>query len=188
MMKRRPPHSHSYLIRSRVTPGTSSTIASRRPRNLLINVDLPTLGRPSIATIGKPRRFLCLSNSHILSIVSSKSRFVESISTASFAFTSGECARVESIESLVPKDAFTSTDLSSISSSRLRALASRSAVRNTLRPASGATTVPISRPSTTIPRSLESIIWCCIINSNLRISGIALILDTLSVTECPRID
>ena len=95
---------------------------------------------------------------------------------------------MESIASLDPKDALTSTDLSSNSSSRRAALASISAVRNIFNPASGATTVPISRPSTTIPRSLESIMLCCIINNCLRISGIALIRETFSVTECPRID
>src|SRR6266404_1679719 len=36
--------------RSRVTPGVSSTRASRRPTSRLNNVDLPTFGRPRIAT------------------------------------------------------------------------------------------------------------------------------------------
>ena len=113
---------------------------------------------------------------------------MESISTASFAIANGECTRVESIESLDPKDALTSTDLSSTSSSLRRALASKSAVRNIFRPASGATTVPISRPSTTTPRSLESMIRCCIANNSFLISGMALIRETFSVTEWPRIE
>ena len=37
--------------RSRVTPGRSSTSASCRPTSRLNNVDLPTLGRPMIATV-----------------------------------------------------------------------------------------------------------------------------------------
>ena len=47
-----PVHSHSQKIRSLVTPGVSSTIAMRWPVNLLKMVDLPTLGRPTIATMG----------------------------------------------------------------------------------------------------------------------------------------
>ena len=38
-------------LRSRVRPGMSSTSASRLPANLLNRVDLPTLGRPMIATV-----------------------------------------------------------------------------------------------------------------------------------------
>ena len=46
-----PPQSAIYEIRSRVTPGKSSTTASRRPKNRLTRVDLPTLGRPTMATV-----------------------------------------------------------------------------------------------------------------------------------------
>src|SRR4028119_1795739 len=38
--------------RSRVTPGRSSTSASFLPTSRLNRVDLPTLGRPTIATVG----------------------------------------------------------------------------------------------------------------------------------------
>src|SRR5262249_35213402 len=38
--------------RSRVTPGTSSTSAGRPPTRRLYSVDLPTFGRPTIATSG----------------------------------------------------------------------------------------------------------------------------------------
>ena len=38
--------------RSRVTPGSSSTSASLRPTSRLNSVDLPTFGRPMIATLG----------------------------------------------------------------------------------------------------------------------------------------
>ena len=39
--------------RSRVTPGRSSTSASFLPTRRLNSVDLPTLGRPTIATVGR---------------------------------------------------------------------------------------------------------------------------------------
>ncbi len=48
-----PCHSASNDLRSRVTPGSSCTIASRRPTSLLTSVDLPTFGRPTIATTGR---------------------------------------------------------------------------------------------------------------------------------------
>ena len=44
-------HSAKYEFRSRVTPGTSSTTASRRPKKRFVSEDLPTLGRPTIATV-----------------------------------------------------------------------------------------------------------------------------------------
>ena len=42
----------SVYSRSRVVPGWSSTMASRWPMMRLKSVDLPTLGRPTMATIG----------------------------------------------------------------------------------------------------------------------------------------
>src|SRR5690349_10760361 len=50
--KSRPFQSASRILRSRVTPGCSSTMASRRPTMRLTRVDLPTLGRPTTATSG----------------------------------------------------------------------------------------------------------------------------------------
>ena len=52
MVNSRPIHSTSAYMRSRVTPGISSTIATRWPAILLKKVDLPTLGRPTMATSG----------------------------------------------------------------------------------------------------------------------------------------
>ena len=49
-VNRRPSHSAVTALRSRVTPGRSCTMASRRPRMRLTSVDLPTLGRPITAT------------------------------------------------------------------------------------------------------------------------------------------
>ncbi len=50
--KSRPSRLASPSRRSRVTPGRSSTSAMRLPTSRLNSVDLPTLGRPIIATIG----------------------------------------------------------------------------------------------------------------------------------------
>ena len=50
--------STSFL--SLVTPGRSSTMASRLPMMRFIKVDLPTLGLPTIATTGFIMRFLTL--------------------------------------------------------------------------------------------------------------------------------
>ena len=55
--KRAPAKVASASRRSRVTPGLSSTIASRLPDSRLNSVDLPTLGRPMIATTGRSRSF-----------------------------------------------------------------------------------------------------------------------------------
>ena len=59
--KLRPFHSASAKWRSFVIPGRSSTTAMRWPRMRLNSVDLPTLGRPMMATIGwrtgSPRTF-----------------------------------------------------------------------------------------------------------------------------------
>ena len=50
--KVRPRHSAWAYSRSRVTPGVSSTMDRRLPVSLLNSMDLPTLGRPTIATRG----------------------------------------------------------------------------------------------------------------------------------------
>ena len=52
MSKTRLRHSHWAYSRSRVTPGVSSTMDSRWPQSLLNSMDLPTLGRPTMATKG----------------------------------------------------------------------------------------------------------------------------------------
>ncbi len=44
----------SAYLRSRVTPGSSCTMAMRARASRLKSVDLPTLGRPTIATMGVP--------------------------------------------------------------------------------------------------------------------------------------
>src|SRR3954470_7747369 len=51
--KRRPFHSVSISLRSRVTPDCSWTTASRVPVRRLTSVDLPTLGKPTMATLGR---------------------------------------------------------------------------------------------------------------------------------------
>ena len=54
-----PCQSTATSLRSRVTPGRASTMAALRPAILLSKVDLPTLGRPTMATLG--RRLFWLS-------------------------------------------------------------------------------------------------------------------------------
>src|SRR5213078_1127592 len=49
----RPRHSATPYSRSRVNPDWASTIAFFQPIRRLKSVDLPTLGRPTIATIGR---------------------------------------------------------------------------------------------------------------------------------------
>ncbi len=51
-----PCHSASTSLRSRVTPGFSSTMATRLPTMRFTRVDLPTLGRPTMATVGSGHR------------------------------------------------------------------------------------------------------------------------------------
>ena len=53
-MKRRPFHSATSYSRSRVVRARSSTIAMRSPTTRLNSVLLPTLGRPTKATTGRP--------------------------------------------------------------------------------------------------------------------------------------
>ena len=52
-----PHHSASPKMRSRVTPGVSSTIDSRLPTILLKSVDLPTFGLPTTAITGLDKLF-----------------------------------------------------------------------------------------------------------------------------------
>src|SRR3954447_11369097 len=49
----RPPYSTTVETRSRVTPAVGSTMLIRRPASQLNSDDLPTFGRPTIATIGR---------------------------------------------------------------------------------------------------------------------------------------
>src|SRR5260221_137206 len=50
--KNRPSASTTVSSRSRVTPAVGSTMAMRRPASQLNSDDLPTLGRPTMATLG----------------------------------------------------------------------------------------------------------------------------------------
>ena len=93
----------------------------------LIKVDLPTLGRPKIATIGSPSNERSFNNSQTRSTVSSKSNSVESINTASDAFARGETARLESISSRWLRDSETLATGAAISVERLAARAAISA-------------------------------------------------------------
>src|SRR4051812_17120696 len=55
-LKTMPARFASPSRRSRVTPGRSSTSARRFPTSLLNRVDLPTFGRPTMATVGSGMR------------------------------------------------------------------------------------------------------------------------------------
>ena len=127
----RPFHSASYLTRSLVTPGVSSTIASRRPIIRFTKVDFPTFGRPITAIVGRPKRFRCFNHFQTWSTTSCSDSLVESITAASSACINGETALVESTSSLLAKDFPTSLRSidSIISFSRRWALASISACR-----------------------------------------------------------
>src|SRR5207249_2126863 len=61
--KRLPAHSATSSLRSRVTPGVSCTTAARDSVSRLTRVDLPTLGKPTIATV--PRRPSAVSVSRV---------------------------------------------------------------------------------------------------------------------------
>src|SRR3954452_24709691 len=52
----RPPYSTTVETRSRVTPAVGSTMLMRLPASQLNSDDLPTFGRPTIATIGRATR------------------------------------------------------------------------------------------------------------------------------------
>ena len=100
--------------------------------NRLIKVDLPTFGRPRIATIGSPKRERWDKSSQIRSTVSSRVSSVESIWTASVAIDNGEIVRFESISSRFESDCATASTppaAPSCSASRLAARAEISAVR-----------------------------------------------------------
>ena len=96
-------------MRSRVTPGMSCTTAARRPRMRLTSVDLPTLGRPTMATTGsgplwsrscplpRPRRPCGQLDDAVDDGL--RSRSVLSTTTASAAGRSGLSARLLSYSS-----------------------------------------------------------------------------------------
>ena len=75
--------------------------------------------------------------------------------TAPGAGSSGECPRVRSRSSRIVCSASTRPGSAPSSAERRRARSVASAVRKTLTSASGATTVPISRPSATQPAARE---------------------------------
>ncbi len=54
--KRSPFHSQTSALRSRVVPWTESTTAARVAVSRLMSVDLPTFGKPTIATVPSERR------------------------------------------------------------------------------------------------------------------------------------
>ena len=69
----RPRNVAGASLRSRVTPGSSDTSARRRPASRLNSVDLPTFGRPAIATIGRGPSLIYLYADRTPSSVSTSS-------------------------------------------------------------------------------------------------------------------
>ena len=101
--KRTPFHSHSSALRSRVTPASLWTTASRPPTSRLTSVDLPTLGKPTTAIRGRRagRHRSAESRARAparppASTTSSTPRPVVSSSTASSAARSAPCSRSRS--------------------------------------------------------------------------------------------
>src|SRR6059058_1821878 len=122
----------------------------------------------------------------------SSDRSVVSSRTASAAARSGATGRVESARSRAAR-AWASRASSAGSmreprwASRRRARSSGLAVRNTFTGASGNTTVPMSRPSTTTPRGTPATASRCCTFTQFRTSRIAAIAETWRVTRSDRI-
>ena len=94
-MNSRPFHSHGSSLRSRVTPASSWTTASRPPERRLTRVDLPTFGKPDDgdarrAAHARPR---ARAISAIRSTTSSALSEVVSTSTESSAARRAPCSR-----------------------------------------------------------------------------------------------
>jgi len=111
---------------------------------------------------------------------------VVSRTTASSACFSGLTARVESSLSRRARSAVVASCWAPFSALRRRARSSADAVKYTFRSASGATTAPMSRPSTTI-RVAPAMMRCCSATSRARTAPTADTADTAWVTSGPRI-
>ena len=113
--------------------------------------------------------------------------------TASAAALSGATARVESARSRASSTSASRRSSASPppppprSARRRRARSSGLAVRNTFSGASGNTTVPMSRPSTTTPREWPCTASRCCTFTQWRTSGMAAISETRWVTRSERI-
>ena len=95
----RPFHSALYETRSRVTPGLSSTTASRLPMILFTRADLPTFGLPTIASTGSAG-----SNTGWPSAVLSSSRTRMSSSSRSYSDSPTRSARTRASSSSVESE------------------------------------------------------------------------------------
>src|SRR5699024_7568395 len=127
----------------------------------------------------------------INAMTSSRLKPVVSSSVASSVCVKGDTVRLESSSSRRARSAWVAAT-SPVRNSLLRrcARASAEAVKNSFTGASGATTVVMSRPSTTIPallRVASSMIARCVRTSSSRASGTAETALTFAVTSGPRI-
>ena len=186
-VNRRPFHSQSSSLRSRVTPGRSCTTASREPVRRLTSEDLPTFGiaddrdlhRSSMADERAPRPARAGPRSTRAVRTSATIRATTSPTSARScrarprpaAGRSGLCARVR--VALVALRCSAQHRGRRRRRARARAARARapagSAVRNTFSSASGATTVPMSRPSAT--QSPAAISARCLATSAARTPG-----------------
>ena len=123
--------------------------------------------------------------SAIRSTTSSTDSPVVSSSTAPGASASGECSRLASCASRSAWSRWTVSTSPPSSSARRRARSSGSAVRKTLTGASGATTVPMSRPSATQSPFASS--SRCLRASAARTRGLVATREAASLTSGARI-
>ena len=150
--KATPFHSVATRLRSRVTPGWAWVTASRPPASRLTRVLLPTLGKPTMATVGRLRDGSC------------HAPLVGERDDAGDDLVSGEAGGVELDRVVGGRRAPCSRVASRrrggagrrgpprsspLWAARRRARSSSEAVRKTFSGESGLTTVPMSRPSAT---------------------------------------
>src|SRR6266536_723868 len=132
------------------------------------------------------RRVACSTSRVSWATTSSMPSSVLSSTTASSARRSGSAARLESTLSRRASSATVTARSAPFSPLRRRPRSVSDAVRYTFRSASGATTVPMSRPSTTMHRA-ASMISRCWATSRARTAGTAATADTAAVTSALRI-
>ena len=122
-------------LRSRVTPGSAWVTASRPPASRLTSVLLPTLGKPTTATVGRLSRSSTIPRSRARETISSTTSCTDlpvvSTTTASSAFRRALILRSSSSLSRSSSAVRTAETSSPVSIARRRARSSGEAVRYT---------------------------------------------------------
>ena len=152
-----PFHSHSSALRSRVTPASAWTTASRPPARRLTSVDLPTLGKPTTAIRGQPRGahrrpeppLAGELDDPLDDLVDGEARGVELDRVVGGAQRSVLALAVARGRARACAASTVARRLAGLARSGAGARSSSLAVRKTLSGESGLTTVPMSRPSAT---------------------------------------